>query len=181
MVITQGNFQALTGHSVTVSSTAFLMIGAISWSVYTIGNAYFPHWSAYRYTTMTTLLGLITIHLVNLSLRLTGVVPAPSTEAVLRVTPHLAYMILIAGVLAVLCWNVGNKIVTPANGVLFLDFVPVTAFMMALVHGTPVGQWQWGGAFLSGAALVVNNLHLRQQLFLSEKGTKRLPTASRRC
>ncbi len=41
------------------------------------------------------------------------------------IIPHLLYMSLIASFIGVLCWNIGNKITTPLNGILFTDVVPV--------------------------------------------------------
>ena len=70
-------------------------------------------------------------------------------------------MVLIAGVVAVLCWNLGNKIVTPGYGVLFLDLVPITAFAVEALGGKSTDSWQLVGILLSGSALVANNLYQR--------------------
>jgi Sulfatase len=37
--------------------------------------------------------------------------------------------------IAVLSWNMGNKIITPVNGVLFMNVVPVAAFAVSALSG----------------------------------------------
>lgn len=162
LVITKGHLPALLEQGITLESTAFLLLGAVSWALYTVGNSFFPAWSAYRYTAVTTALGLITILVSNAVLQALSINSRPSPEAILSVLPHLAYMVLVAGVLAVLCWNLGNKIITPSNGILFLDMVPVTAFVVAAAAGTPIEASQLAGATLAGMALIANNLYQRK-------------------
>jgi len=45
---------------------------------------------------------------------------------VIAISPHLLYMSLVAGFIGVLSWNMGNKIITPLNGVLFILKTAVT-------------------------------------------------------
>lgn len=164
LVISKGNLSALLEQGITFESTTFLFLGTISWALYTVGASFFPSWSGYRYTAITTVLGLITIHAVNLALQAFSITARPSLDSVISVLPYLGYMVLIAGVLAVLCWNLGNKIITPTNGVLFLDMVPLTAFAIAAAAGTPIEQGQLVGAVLVGMSLIANNLYQRRLL-----------------
>lgn len=93
------------------------------------------------------------------TLQALGTIPRPAITVLPALLPYLAYMVLVAGVLAVLCWNLGNKIITPTNGVLFLDMVPLTAFAVEALAGTPIAAGQLLGAARTGAALVLNNLY----------------------
>ncbi len=163
LVLTKGNPGALMAQSMTFESTAYLLLGAVSWALYTLGGSFFPTWSAYRYTAITTLLGLITILISNEALIAFSFTSRPQIETVISILPHLFYMVLVAGVLAVLCWNMGNKIIKPVNGVLFLDIVPLTAFITAAVAGTPIGAGQLLGALLVGTSLLMNNLYQRKR------------------
>lgn len=113
---------------------------------------------------MTTWLGLTTIVAVNLLLFVAHVVPVPSAAALLAIVPHLLYMGLIAGFLGILCWNLGNRILTPLNGVLFMDVVPVTTFIVSSIAGVIPTRMQLAGACMTGTALVLNNLYLRRRL-----------------
>jgi drug/metabolite transporter (DMT)-like permease len=133
----------------------------ICWLIYTFGAARFTKWSILKYTTMTMWLGLPTILAINFILIIAGIVPVPSAAELAAITPHLLYMSLIASFVGVLCWNLGNKILTPLNGVLFMDVVPITAFTVSSIAGVIPTHVQIAGACITGAALVLNNVYLR--------------------
>lgn len=162
MVISQGNPLAILHTPQSFNADIVILIGGFCWVVYTFGASLFPHWSPYRYTAVTNLFGLVSILIITLTLYATGLVPVPSVSNVMAITPHLLYAALIAGLLAVLCWNVGNKILTPMNGMLFMDVIPVTAFVISSFSGTVPSTPQIIGASLSAAALVLNNIALRK-------------------
>jgi hypothetical protein len=68
-----------------------------------------------------------------------------------------------AGVFSILFWNIGNRILSPLNGVLFMDVLPLTTFTVSALTGViPMGM-QIVGACMTGAALVLNNLYLRHR------------------
>jgi hypothetical protein len=66
-----------------------------------------------------------------------------------------------AGFVAVLSWNIGNKILTPLNGMLFMNVVPLTSFVISALQGLVPSTVQILGAGLTGLALIGNNLALR--------------------
>jgi hypothetical protein len=112
---------------------------------------------------MTTWLGLTTIVGVNVVLVAAQVIPTPTVSTLREITPHLIYMGPVAGFLAILFWISGNRILGPMNGVLFMDVVPITAFVVsALVSVVPNGA-QVAGASLTAIALLMNNVYLRQR------------------
>lgn len=76
-------------------------------------------------------------------------------------------MALVAGLVAVLCWNVGNRIITPTNGVLFMDVVPITAFIVSALNGVVPTNMQITGAVITAMALVLNNLNQRKLAMLA--------------
>ncbi|WP_269975584.1 EamA family transporter [Dickeya lacustris] len=162
LVITNGNPAAVLSSSINMTANLLLIAGALCWVLYTIGGSYFPGWSPVRYTTLTTLLGMISVLVIDLFLMATGTVAVPQLAAVTIVVPHLLYMALVAGLMAVLCWNVGNKIITPTNGVLFMDVVPVTAFIVSALNGVVPTDLQLIGATITATALILNNLNQRK-------------------
>ncbi len=164
LVITNGNIGALLSRPQSFAAYAPLLLGALCWVVYTIGASYFPTWSAYRYTTITTMLGLISIFAIDFILTMLGYISVPTVSDVIIVTPHLLYMALVAGLIGVLSWNMGNKIITPLNGVLFMDIVPVTAFTVSTLTGIIPSEMQIVGACTTGIALIFNNLYQRQRM-----------------
>ncbi len=164
LVITNGNIGALLSRPQSFAAYAPLLLGALCWVVYTIGASYFPTWSAYRYTTITTMLGLTSIFTIDFILTMVGYISVPTVSDVIIVTPHLLYMALVAGLIGVLSWNMGNKIITPLNGVLFMDIVPVTAFTVSTLTGIIPSEMQIVGACTTGIALILNNLYQRQRM-----------------
>lgn len=162
LVVSGGELGKLLERGLAADSAFFLLLGTVSWALYTLGASFFPTWSGYRYSALTTGLGLITILVANFALQRLGYIPRPALSELPALLPYLGYMVLIAGVLAVLCWNLGNKIITPTNGVLFLDVVPLTAFVVEIVSGTPIASGQMLGALFTTTALLLNNLYQRR-------------------
>jgi len=135
----------------------------LCWVIYTFSASYFKTWSALKYTTITIWLGLTTIIGLNLLMFALHVVPVPSAASLIAIVPHLLYMGPIAGFIAILCWNMGNKILTPLNGVLFMDVLPVTTFIVSALGGLIPTSMQIIGAGMTGTALILNNLYLRRR------------------
>jgi drug/metabolite transporter (DMT)-like permease len=164
LVVTKGDLLLYIHEPQSLTSNLLILLGALCWVTYTMGATFFPKWSAYKYTTVTTGLGLISVFAINAMLYVTGMVAVPSLQNITSILPHLAYMSLIAGFVGVLCWNIGNKILTPLNGVLFMDVVPLTAFIISALQGmVPVNAQLLGGSF-TALALILNNLYLRTRL-----------------
>ncbi|WP_449371637.1 DMT family transporter [Thiomonas sp.] len=163
-VITKGNLHALLVSPAAYVADLPIVIGALCWVIYTVGASYFPKWSAYRYTTVTTLLGLTTVFAIDLVLLALGVIPEPTLSAVAAVAPQLLYMAFVAGFIGVLCWNIGNKILTPLNGVLFMDVVPITAFTVSALTGVVPVPMQITGATITAISLLMNNIYQRRRV-----------------
>ncbi len=161
LVITRGDLSNLINAPQSYAANILFILGALSWVIYTFSAQYFTGWSPFKYTAITTWLGLTTVVSINLVLYLMHELPLPTAPELIAVTPHLLYMGLIAGFVGVLCWNVGNKILTPLNGVLFMDVVPLTTFIVSSISGVIPEHSQILGACVTGAALVMNNVYLR--------------------
>ena len=162
LVITNGNVSAVLNSPMSLTANLLLIAGALCWVLYTLGGSYFPGWSPLRYTTITTLLGMTSVMGTDVLLMATGKIAVPDASAIIFVIPHLIYMALVAGLMAVLCWNIGNRIITPTNGVLCMDVVPVTAFLVSALNGVLPTHMQIIGAAITATALVLNNLNQRK-------------------
>ena len=163
LVVTKGDLAAVLREPQHYSANALIVLGALCWVIYTFGAAHFRRWSALKYTTMTTWLGLTTILGLNALLFACHAVAVPSAAALRAIVPHLLYMGPIAGFVAILFWNMGNRILTPLNGVLFMDVLPVTTFVVSSLTGIVPGRMQIVGACMTGTALILNNLYLRRR------------------
>jgi drug/metabolite transporter (DMT)-like permease len=160
-VVTKGHLSALLMLQENVLADALILLGAACWVIYTIGATYFPTWSSVRYTALTTALGVPTILGVNVALFLAGKNPMVSGAAIVSLLPHIAYMVVVAGFIGVLFWNSGNKIVTPINGVLFMDVVPMTTFAISAMRGYTFSNAELFGVSLTVSALIFNNVYQR--------------------
>jgi hypothetical protein len=170
LVITDGRLSdALHGRQ-DFSADLVIVLGALCWVIYTNGASAFRGWSAYRYTTITTMLGMSSILAINGALFALHVVPVPDLHTMRDVTPYLAYAAAVPGFLGVLSWNVGNKIITPMNGVLFMDVIPLTAFVISALQGVIPSDIQIVGAVCTACAIVLNNFYLRRvSMFASQR------------
>ena len=179
LVVTKGRFAGLTGEG-TGFGDLLMLLGAVSWVVYTLGAADFPSWSPLRYTALTCVLSLPAIFGAAAVATAAGYVSNPSALAVESIGWQLAYIIGIASVLGVLSWNAGNKLLGVANGMLFINFVPVTVFAIRIVQGHHFQPVEFLGAALVIAALIGNNVVVRRAagVMPQPKTTTRLPLVS---
>jgi drug/metabolite transporter (DMT)-like permease len=94
---------------------------------------------------------------------------------VLRVVPlELVYLSLVGGVMAVLAWNAGIGILGPANGVLFINLLPITAFAIGVAQGHRFGASEIAGALMVIGALVINNVATRAPIAVpATRGARR--------
>lgn len=164
LVVSRGNIGGLAADPARYGPALMVVLGGLCWVIYTVGAAFFPQWSPLRYTTITTGLGLTSAYGITALLIISGAVAMPAAGDVGAVVPEIAYMGFVAGFIGVLCWNMGNKILTPLNGVLFMDVVPITAFAIATIEGDVPVPIQFLGAGISATALLLNNLYLRHRL-----------------
>ncbi len=109
LVVSKGNIAAMIDSPQNYIADGIMLFAALCWVVYTIGGTFFPAWSSYKYTAVTTVLGLSSAIVINGALFASGAIPLPSHTDVGHVLPQMAYMSLVAGVIGVLSWNLGNR------------------------------------------------------------------------
>ncbi|HEY7651797.1 MAG TPA: hypothetical protein VIG07_03155 [Methylomirabilota bacterium] len=93
---------------------------------------------------------------------ITGYLKVPDVDTVAAIRGGMGYMIVISGVLAVFSWNAGNRALTPIKGILFINLVPVTTFVISIRSGYNMSKLEVTGAIVTIAALVSNNLYQRK-------------------
>lgn len=86
-----------------------ILIAVIGSVVYTMGGAGFAGWSALRYSTLSCLLGTITAMAIVAAMTLFGYVSVPSVEVVRATAPHLLFMTIFPGVIALVGWNLAEE------------------------------------------------------------------------
>ncbi|MFC0299558.1 DMT family transporter [Virgibacillus soli] len=162
-VITKGDYGAFITATGDIIPTLLTLIAVIGWVIYTMGGKQFAGWSALRYSTLSCLLGTATAVMIVLLVTLTGYVSVPTMATLKIVSPHLLFMIVFPGAIALVGWNVGVAILSPLNGLLFINFVPVTTLIISIFQGHQITPFDyWGTAFII-ISLLSNNLFLRMQ------------------
>jgi drug/metabolite transporter (DMT)-like permease len=161
LVVTKGHAHGLFDGG-TGWGDLLIFLGAVCWVVYSLGAAEFTSWSPLRYTALTCALGLPAVLVATTLASATGHADAPSLAEVASVRWPLAYIILVSSFVAVLCWNAGMRDVGPVDGMLFINFVPVTAFAIRIAQGHRFAPIEFVGAALVIAALVANNVVARR-------------------
>ncbi len=161
LVITGGDpARALEGGA--AHADLLVLAGAFCWVGYTMGGQRFPDWSPLRYTTLTCILGALSIGAITAVLTVAGPLHVPSTATLSSLRWVIAYLVVLGALVAVLSWNAGIRRLGPVNGVLFMNVVPITAFAIGVVSGHAFSATELTGAGLVIGALVANNLYLRQ-------------------
>jgi drug/metabolite transporter (DMT)-like permease len=138
-----------------------VLAGAATWVVYTTGAATVPRWSSLRFTALSAVSGSVAILGVALASTAAGWLRAPGLEDLAAVGWQLAYVVLLAAVLAVLCWNSAMRLLGAQDGVLFINVVPVTAFVIQAALGHRPHPAQILGVAVTLLALIGHNVASR--------------------
>src|SRR5699024_2783489 len=147
-----------------------LFIAVIGWVLYTMGGVRFPDWSTLRYSSLSCLFGTTAATVVVLITTAFGGVEAPTMQEVFAVRYDMLFMVIFPGLIALLGWNVGVRILKPINGLLFISFVPVTTVIIGFIQGYHLTAFDIVGTTFIVLALVLNNVYQR---FLLKKTAKR--------
>lgn len=174
LVITKGDLKAFLGATDHVIPSILILIAVIGWVIYTLGGSEFSDWSALRYSTLSCLLGTITAIVITIGITLLGYISVPSVDAIVTVSPHLLFMIIFPGVIALLGWNIGVSILSPLNGLLFINFVPVTTLSISIIQGNAVTMFDILGTTFIIIALLSNNVYVR--MLQKKKATQSIRT-----
>ncbi|WP_099360947.1 DMT family transporter [Fredinandcohnia onubensis] len=177
LVITKGDVKAFLGATDDFIPSLLIFIAVIGWVIYTMGGSEFSGWSALRYSTLSCLLGTITAIVITFGATLFGNLPVPTVESMMAVSPHLIFMIIFPGVIALLGWNIGVSILSPLNGLLFINFVPVTTLLISIFQGNQVTMFDLLGTILIIVSLLSNNIYVRMSQ--KKKSVKQVRTKLR--
>src|SRR5690606_5311975 len=108
-------------------------------------------------------LGTVTALVIVIVATMIGYSPVPTTEVLITTSPHLLFMIIFPGLIALLGWNVGVKILSPINALLFINFTPITTLVVSTFQGYNVTTFDLIGTIFIIVALVANNMFIRMK------------------
>jgi drug/metabolite transporter (DMT)-like permease len=149
------------GHGVRPGSALgdiALLAAALCWVAYTIGAGALRGWSPLRFTALSATAGAAgLILLAGIALAL-GVSHRPSASDFAATAPAMAYLVLFGAVYAVVAWTTAVRGLGPQRAALFMNLVPVTAFVIATLLGNPPVQLELLGAAMTVLALIGDNV-----------------------
>ncbi|WP_457812786.1 DMT family transporter [Lysinibacillus fusiformis] len=163
-VITKGDMGFFLTLKNNLMPLAFILIGVVGWVVYTMGGHSFPEWSTLRYSTLTCVFGTAVTGIITMLVTLLGYVSVPSIGTIAAVKYDLLFMMILPGIVALLCWNYGVKILSSINGILFINFVPITTLVIMMVQGYTITIFDVVGTLLVIIALIRNNICQRKEV-----------------
>ena len=177
LVLSDGNPAHLLADK-HLGGDGLVLLGVLCWVIYTLAARRYPAWSSLRYTAWTCAFGAVSIVGLTVLAVALGQAQAPSGPVLQESAWGLAYLVFIAAFIAVLGWNAGIQRVGASVGVLFINFVPVTAFGIALFQGQHFGGAEVLGAGLVMLALLLNSAlaHPRLKTLLSRRQPARICT-----
>ena len=160
LVVTKGDLaQVFAGGSLV--GDLLVLLGAVSWVIYTMAGHHFPGWSPLRMTVLTCIPGTIGLVAINAMTIYAGYSAMPSMEQILSVKWQLAYFVVFTVVLGVLGFNNGVKYLGALNAMLMLNLIPIIVFSIEAWLGRSFAAIEIGGAALVIGALAANNFYLR--------------------
>lgn len=134
-----------------------VFVGSLGWVAYTLGAAALPQLDAREYPAFTLLAALPALLAAVMVAEALGVTHAPARADWAAVAPHIAYTVLVPTVAAVLAFNRGVRELGPANAMLFINIVPVSALLISVARGQRLGAPEVVGSMLVVAAIVIQN------------------------
>lgn len=161
LVITNGKLSFLFSLKDSIIPLLFILIGVIGWVIYTMGGNQFNGWSTLRYSTLTCILGTSVSGIITLFATVLGL-SVPTAEVMQSIYGEMIFMIIFPGAIALLSWNLGIKLLTPINGILFINLVPITTLAIVFIQGGSLSSFELLGTFLVIYALIQNNYYQRK-------------------
>lgn len=167
LVVTRGDPRTLAEPG-AVAGDLMALGAALCWVTYTLSAAAFPAWSALRFTALTAAAGSLFVFASTAAAVALGAAALPSGAQLYSVRWEILFVTFGAALLGTLSWNIGIRR-AGANGVLFINFVPITAFIIGVAQG-----YRFNWAEVLGAALVIvalaTNRFGEQALPVQDKG-----------
>lgn len=146
-----------------IKGDLMIILGVTCWVIFSMGLSSLPTWSSSRYTALACCAGLLTILAANSVAILVGVSNIPAYGAISPVLFELSYLVLAAGFLAVSCWSSGVSRMGAINSLLFMNMIPVSAFIIGFLQGREIDPMEVYGMSLVIVALLANNIVPRIQ------------------
>lgn len=145
----------------TLLGDSIALVGTVGWILYSRGQKSFHNLSVLEYTAYTTFLAFPLIVLLASVMVSVGITAPVQVQSLHKAIPAMAYIVIIATVLSGLAYNRGVRKLGAHQGIVFINFVPVFAWLISIGLGEYPSQEE-----LLGTALVILSL-LTQALMMT--------------
>jgi drug/metabolite transporter (DMT)-like permease len=161
LVITKGSFATLRGGSAL--GDALVAVGVFGFALYTAYTPLFSDYSRLRFAAWSIIFGMLSTLIASIFALLIGVAHAPTTLNA-SIVLGMLYMVVVPAILAFIFWSFAVSKLGAENTGLFMNAVPIVAFIIGIISGQRFSAIEYIGAALTVAALVINNLHTRERI-----------------
>lgn len=135
-----------------------LILGTVSWIIYTTGFKKFPNWSPMKYTALSCIFGVLTMLIIVPILDILNISKIPTFSVIYSVIYEILFMAIVAGALGVFMWNKGSKIIGSVNSIFFINLIPITTLIITLIDGGHVHINEYIGMSIVLVAITINNV-----------------------
>lgn len=142
-------------HGSTLIGDGIAWIGTLGWILYTRGQQKVPQLQVIEYTAYTAMLAFPGLVVVGIMATLMGHAHLPTLADLAHVAPAMGYIVAIATVAAALAFNLGVRRLGPTNGIVFINFVPVSALIISAFRGDMPSTAEVAGTALVCAGLLL--------------------------
>lgn len=159
VVLVSGVLGAHAASRGAVAGDLIALIGTTGWVTYTRGQSKLLQLSVIEYTAFTAILAVPGLVAVALLATMLGFAHQPSLDSLMHVAPAMAYVVVAATVAAGLAYNKGVRQLGITHGIVFINFVPVSALLIGVARGSVPRPME-----ILGTVLVVSALLLQAKL-----------------
>jgi len=140
------------------------LLGTLGWVVYTRQQKKLLQLSVIEYTAFTAVLALPGLFLIVIVATMLGWAHEPSAANMMHVAPAMAYIVIIATVLAALAFNKGVRQLGATQGIVFINLVPISALLISAFRGQIPHAMEIIGTMLVISALLIQARMTRKPL-----------------
>ncbi len=160
LVVSKGNVATLVTGS--AAGDGLIGLAVLGFAIYTAGTPAFSDWSRLRFTTLSIGFGTIATVVATGIATAAGAAHPPQAFDLTDVAGML-YLIFIAAIFALTAWSFAVSSIGAENTALFLNAVPVVAFIIGIAQGRHFTAVEYLGALVTIFALILNNVYARRE------------------
>ena len=163
LVVTRGRLDTLLAGG-SLLGDAFVFIGSLCWTFYTIRAQTLTGYSALRLTTLGCLLGSPVGLALALVMTALGVARPPDLSAMAALWPQMLYIVALVSIVSIVTWNAAVRAVGAQDATLVSAFTPVIPFAWAYAQGQVFTPLEVAGAALIVVAICAHNVSERRRM-----------------